>query len=109
MNRRRRMTLLGPNDSMRGRWAPGRGHRSLVAPGLFGAGAQPENKPLPRLQSGMMLEAAAKELTNSSYDAAIVIDSSGRPLGVVSLRQITAALSSARRSEMIGVPATTAH
>jgi glycine betaine/proline transport system ATP-binding protein len=50
---------------------------------------------LPKLKSGMMLDVAAKELTNSSHDQAIVTDDSGKPLGMISLRQITAALSSA--------------
>jgi glycine betaine/proline transport system ATP-binding protein len=54
-----------------------------------------ENRPLPKLKSGSTLEVAAKELTRSSYDAAVVTGDSGQPLGVVSLRQITAALSSA--------------
>ena len=54
-----------------------------------------ESKGLPKLKSGTTLEVAAKELTNTSYDAAFVTDCSGRPIGQVSLRQITAALSSA--------------
>jgi glycine betaine/proline transport system ATP-binding protein len=50
---------------------------------------------LPKLKSGTTLEAAAKELTNSTQDEAVVVDARGEPLGLVSLRQITAALSSA--------------
>lgn len=50
---------------------------------------------LPKLKSGTMLDVAAKELTNSSHDQAFVTNESGKPLGVISLRQITAALSSA--------------
>ena len=50
---------------------------------------------LPRLKTGTTLEAAAKQLTNSSYDEAIVVGASGTPIGKVSLRRITAALSSA--------------
>jgi glycine betaine/proline transport system ATP-binding protein len=53
----------------------------------------------PRVKSGTTLEVAAKQLTNSSYDAAVVVDSGRKPLGVVSLRQITAALSSAVETE----------
>jgi glycine betaine/proline transport system ATP-binding protein len=53
----------------------------------------------PRLKSGTTLEVSAKELTNSSYDAAVVVDSGGKTLGQVSLRQITAALSSAAETE----------
>lgn len=62
------------------------------APGTDGAS-------LPKLKSGTTLEVAAKELTNSSHDAAVVIDGGGKPLGLVSLRQITAALSSAVQTE----------
>ncbi|WP_217572052.1 glycine betaine/L-proline ABC transporter ATP-binding protein [Mesorhizobium sp. GbtcB19] len=50
---------------------------------------------LPKLKSGTTLEAGAKELTNSTQDEAVVVDAHGKPLGSVSLRQITAALSSA--------------
>ncbi|TIS68455.1 betaine/proline/choline family ABC transporter ATP-binding protein [Mesorhizobium sp.] len=50
---------------------------------------------LPHLKSGSSLEAAAKVLTNSSSDIGIVTGDSDQPLGMVSLRQITAALSSA--------------
>lgn len=53
-----------------------------------------EKASLPRLKSGTTLEVAAKELTNSTYDQAVVVDGSSEPLGLVSLRQITAALSS---------------
>lgn len=55
---------------------------------------QSETRPLPKLKSGLTLEAAAKELTNSPYDSAFVTGGSGQPLGLISLRQITAALSS---------------
>ncbi|MGX5849281.1 quaternary amine ABC transporter ATP-binding protein [Mesorhizobium sp. PL10] len=55
---------------------------------------QSETRSLPKLKSGLTLETAAKELTNSSYDAAFVTADSGQPLGLISLRQITAALSS---------------
>ncbi|PAP92185.1 quaternary amine ABC transporter ATP-binding protein [Mesorhizobium wenxiniae] len=48
---------------------------------------------LPRLKVSTTLEVAAKELTNSPYDEAIVVDVVGKPMGLVSLRQITAALS----------------
>ena len=47
------------------------------------------------LPSGTTLDVAAKELTNSASDSAVVTDSEGKPVGVISLRQITAALSSA--------------
>ena len=48
-----------------------------------------------KLKSGTTLEVAALDLTNSSFDAAIIIDAAGSPIGKVTLRQITAALSSA--------------
>ncbi|TPJ18928.1 betaine/proline/choline family ABC transporter ATP-binding protein [Mesorhizobium sp. B2-7-3] len=50
---------------------------------------------LPHLKFGSSLEAAAKVLTHSSSDMGIVTGNSDQPLGTVSLRQITAALSSA--------------
>jgi glycine betaine/proline transport system ATP-binding protein len=49
----------------------------------------------PKIPAGTTLEATAKELTHSAADAAVVIDASGKPLGLITLRQITAALSSA--------------
>lgn len=55
---------------------------------------QSENTLLATLRSGSTLDVAAKELTNSPSYEAIVVDSSGKPLGIVSLRQITAAMSS---------------
>ena len=56
---------------------------------------------LPRLMSGTTLEAAAKELTSSNGDEAVVMDSSGRSLGSITLRQIAAALSAVTA----GIPA----
>ncbi|AZO12041.1 ATP-binding cassette domain-containing protein [Mesorhizobium sp. M3A.F.Ca.ET.080.04.2.1] len=53
-----------------------------------------DDRSLPKLKSGSTLEVAAKELTNSSHDTAVVTGDSDQPLGLVSLRQITAALSS---------------
>jgi glycine betaine/proline transport system ATP-binding protein len=58
-----------------------------------------EKGSLPKLKSGSTLDVAAKELTNSSCDAGIVTGDGGQPLGMVSLRQITAALSSAVEAE----------
>lgn len=52
---------------------------------------------LPRLKVGTTLEAAAKELTNSPCDEAVIVDGVGKPVGLVSLRQITAALSATER------------
>lgn len=54
---------------------------------------------LPRLSADLMLEAAAKELTGSSADQAVVVNANGEPVGRISLRQITAALSSAAAAD----------
>ncbi len=54
---------------------------------------QAEKATLPRLKTGTTLESAAHELTSSAYDTAVIVDADDRPLGQVSLRQITAALS----------------
>ncbi len=48
-----------------------------------------------RIPAGTTLEVAARELTTSAADAAVVIDAGGKPLGLITLRKITAALSSA--------------
>ncbi|RWA96712.1 MAG: glycine betaine/L-proline ABC transporter ATP-binding protein [Mesorhizobium sp.] len=55
---------------------------------------QSDGRSLPSLKSGLTLETAAKELTNSNFDSAYVTGDGGQPLGLISLRQITAALSS---------------
>lgn len=52
-----------------------------------------ESGSLPQLKSGSTLEVVAKALTDSCYDMGVVTSENGQPLGVVSLRQITAALS----------------
>jgi glycine betaine/proline transport system ATP-binding protein len=56
-------------------------------------------KSLPQLKSGTTLEAAAVELAKASKDAGLVTGMSGKPVGVVTLQQITAALSSAAESQ----------
>ncbi len=56
--------------------------------------SQTGDRSLPKLRSGMTLEAAAKTLSNSAYDEAIVIGDGGQPLGRVTLRQITGAFTS---------------
>ncbi|AVH45351.1 glycine/betaine ABC transporter ATPase (plasmid) [Agrobacterium tumefaciens] len=53
-----------------------------------------DERSLPVVKSGATLEAAAKVLTNSSHDTAVVAGENGRHLGTVCLRQITSALSS---------------
>ncbi|MBZ9823293.1 glycine betaine/L-proline ABC transporter ATP-binding protein [Mesorhizobium sp. CA4] len=52
-----------------------------------------EPKSLVRITLGTTLEAAAKNLANSDRDTFLVAGYDGRPLGEISLRQITAALS----------------
>ncbi len=54
---------------------------------------------LPRLSADMMLEAAAKALTTSAADQAVVVNEMGDPVGLITLRQITAALSSASAAD----------
>lgn len=54
-----------------------------------------ESATLVRLKTGTTLEQAAKELSHSAADQAVVVDPAGKPLGLISLRQITSALSSA--------------
>jgi glycine betaine/proline transport system ATP-binding protein len=53
-----------------------------------------EQRALPRIKAGTTLEIAAKELAGSAFDEAIVTDESGRPRGLISLRLITASMSS---------------
>ncbi len=69
--------------------------RFLKVDSIMDRALPPDPAGLPRLNVGTTLETAAKELTNSPYDAAIVADGAGKPVGLVSLRRITAALSSA--------------
>lgn len=57
-----------------------------------------ERPSLPRLNKSTTLEAAAKILTNSKYDEAVVANDVGKSVGLVSLRQITAALSATGKS-----------
>ena len=88
--------LLNPADDYIARFVKdvNRG-RFIKVDAVMDRAPQCENGSLPKLNSDTTLEAAAKELTNTSYDAAVVTDGNGRPVGLVSLRQITAALSSA--------------
>src|SRR5262249_18911437 len=53
----------------------------------------------PTLRSGTTLEVAALELTKTSRGSALVTDNAGRPVGLVTLHQITAALSSGTEAE----------
>jgi glycine betaine/proline transport system ATP-binding protein len=49
---------------------------------------------LPQIRSGATLETAAKALTDSAFDKAIVTDGASRPIGAITLRLVTASLSS---------------
>jgi len=69
--------------------------RFIKVDAVMGHSQRCETGSLPRLKTGTTLELAAAGLTNTNCDAAVVVDDYGRPLGLVSLRQITAALSSA--------------
>jgi glycine betaine/proline transport system ATP-binding protein len=51
------------------------------------------------LRSGTTLEVAALELTKTSRDSALVTDNGGQPIGLVTLHQITAALSSGTETQ----------
>ena len=53
-----------------------------------------ERGSLSKLKSGTTLEVAAVELANASQDTAVVVNGIGKRVGVISLRQITAALTS---------------
>lgn len=58
-------------------------------------------KALHRIHAGVSLEVAAKELTNSSFDTALVTNECGEPIGTVSLRDITAATSSTADTALV--------
>lgn len=72
--------------------------RYIRVDAVMDATQTPDGVTLPRLKKGTSLEIAALELTNSSFDAAIVVDDKQKPLGKITLRQITAALSAAVKS-----------
>ncbi|TIW51095.1 MAG: ATP-binding cassette domain-containing protein [Mesorhizobium sp.] len=67
--------------------------RFLKVEAVMGPLSSLELKSLPRLALGTTLEAAAKSLANSDQNTVLVTGSDGKPLGEISLRQITAALS----------------
>ncbi|MCB1379621.1 MAG: proline/glycine betaine ABC transporter ATP-binding protein, partial [Alphaproteobacteria bacterium] len=69
--------------------------RYLRVESVMEAGVPKTTTSTMKLRSGTTLEAAALELTTSGSDAAVVVDGGGAPIGKVSLRQITSALSSA--------------
>jgi len=88
--------LLNPADDYIARFVKdvNRG-RFIRVDAVMDPAPRSENGSLPKLKSGSTLEVAAKALTNSSYDMGVVTGDRGQSLGLVSLRQITAALSSA--------------
>lgn len=73
--------------------------RFLRVEAVMEEGAPPKPAALPKVMTGTTLEEAAKDITNSSADAAIVTEGNGKPIGKITLRQITAALSSAIGNE----------
>lgn len=88
--------LLNPADDYIKRFVKdvNRG-RFLKVDAIMDRAPKPKSTSLLKVKSGTTLDVAAKELTSSSHDSAVVIDDNGKSIGVVSLRQITAALSSA--------------
>ena len=92
--------LLNPADDYIERFVKdvNRG-RFLKVEAVMDRASQIEMGSRPRLVSGTTLEVAAKELTNSASDAAVVVDADGQPLGLITLRKITAALSSAAEAK----------
>lgn len=68
--------------------------RFIKVEAVMDAAAGTEKTSLPKVTTGTTLETAARQLTGTSFDQAIVVDDAGKPLGLISLRQITAALSS---------------
>ena len=64
---------------------------AIMKPWARGDGAA-----LPKVRSGATLEEAARELSESAFDEAIVANGAGRPIGLITLRQVTAALSGAQ-------------
>ncbi|MCB1378837.1 MAG: glycine betaine/L-proline ABC transporter ATP-binding protein [Alphaproteobacteria bacterium] len=68
--------------------------RYLKVDAVMDADAKAPDMSLPKLKPGTPLEVAALELANSSFDSAIVVDDRGQPVGKVTLRQISAAMSS---------------
>ena len=73
--------------------------RFIKVNAVMDANTKSGGKSLPKVKADTTLEAAAKELTESSFDEAIVVDETGKPIGQISLRQITAALSSSAKAD----------
>ena len=76
--------------------------RYLKVDAILDKGAIPANAALPQLTSETTLETAAKVLAASPEDCALVVDGDGQPKGTVSLRKITAAISSAAEADANG-------
>ena len=88
--------LLNPADDYIKRFVKdvNRG-RSIKVDAVMDRATDAEISSLPKIKTGTMLENAAKIFANSSHDSAGVLSDSGQPIGLISLRQMTAALSSA--------------
>ena len=65
---------------------------------------QSEPGPRPRLTPATTLDVAAKVLADSRFDEAVVIDGDGRPVGLVTLRLLTASMSSASEARSEAIP-----
>ena len=59
----------------------------------------------PKVRSGATLDAAASALAHSAFDQAIVVDAGDRPIGAITLRLITRALSSMESESSAPAPA----
>lgn len=68
--------------------------RFIKVDAVIDRATSPDDLSFPEIRSGTTLEAAAKKLASTSSDTAFIVDPAGHRLGKVTLRQITAALSS---------------
>ena len=95
--------ILNPADDYIARFVKdvNRG-RFIKVDTVMKAGAQHDMSALPTMKSGTALDMAARELATSTFDRAVVSDTRGRPLGVVTLRDITIALSSTADASVSG-------
>jgi CBS domain-containing protein len=57
------------------------------------------------VRSGATLDVAASALAHSAFDQAIVVDAGDRPIGAITLRLITRALSSMESESSAPAPA----
>lgn len=86
--------LLNPADDYIHRFVKdvNRG-RFITVDSIMNSSPAAEDSNNPQVGSGTTLEEAAREMSHSASDSAIVVDAAGKKLGLITLRQITAALS----------------